>query len=86
MEISEIQYIPIKPKDGCYGFVSFILNQELYIGSVAIHSRLDGSIRLVWPTLNTRGIKHATVHPISKELGQGIEKIIYDYIKPLLPI
>ena len=86
MQISEIQYIPLKPENGLYGFVSFVLNNELYIGSVAVHSRLDGSIRLVWPTLDIKGVRHATVHPLSKRLGLLIEEAVYDYIKPLLPI
>jgi len=86
MQISEIQYIPLKPENGFYGFVSFVLNDELYIGSVAVHSRLDGSIRLVWPTLNVKGAKHATIHPLSKRVGSIIEEAIYNHIKTLLPI
>jgi len=76
MTISEIQFIPIKPKEGCFGFASFLLDNSLYIGSVAIYSRPGGGVRLVWPQINNRGKKFAAVHPITRELSQSIEEAV----------
>ena len=47
--ISEINIIPIKPKNGHIAFVSFILFEKLYINSVAVYTHFGGGIRLVYP-------------------------------------
>lgn len=48
--ISEIQIIPVKPKNGLIGFASCVVNNQLYLGSIAIYTRPDGSgYRLVYP-------------------------------------
>ena len=50
VKLSEIQVIPVKPRDGLIGFVSFVLDEKYYVSSVAIYTRLDGSgYRLTYP-------------------------------------
>ena len=49
--ITEIQIIPLKPKDGLVAFASCVINDQLYLGNIAIYSSLgscDG-FRLVYP-------------------------------------
>lgn len=72
IEISEINIVPIKPKDGLLGFCSFVIDQSFFIGSVAIYSRLDGSIRLVYPKKN--GVQ--CCYPIKKEIGTALSHAI----------
>lgn len=43
MTITEIQIIPIKPKDGLIAFASIIFNNSLYLGSIGVYKRLDGN-------------------------------------------
>ncbi len=50
MSISEIQVIPIKPQDGLVAFVSFDLDNCLYLGSIDIITRPQGGYRLTYPT------------------------------------
>ncbi len=69
MNISEVNIVPIKPNNGHIGFASFILNNALYVGNVAIFTRMDGQgLRLVYPKKG--GLD--CVHPISKEFGQEL--------------
>lgn len=67
------------------GFASFVLNGQLYCGSVAVHSRPDGGIRLVWPKISNRGVQYPTVHPITKGLSDSIEESVGSSIVKLLP-
>ena len=74
--ISEIQVIPVKPRNGLLAFCSFILNNSFYVGDIAIYSRLDGSgYRLVFPEkILSNGLKINCCHPINKETTYFIEK------------
>lgn len=72
--ISEIQIIPIKPQDGLVGFASFVLNENLYLGSIGIITRPEGGYRLVYPTKKV-GIRNINLyHPINKNFAELIEK------------
>lgn len=73
MVISEIQIIPIKPQNGLVAFVSFVLDKNLYLGSIGILTRPEGGYRLVYPTkkVGTRSLN--IFHPINKEFSQSIE-------------
>lgn len=76
--VSEIQIIPIKPKDGLVAFASCILNNQFYIGDIAIYTRPDGSdYRLVYPCkVLPNGKKINCFHPINQEAGASIKKAV----------
>ena len=85
LEISELQIIPIKPKNGLLAFCSFIINNQFYIGSVAIYARLNGAYRLVYPSKSLpNGYKTSCVHPISKETGRIVEQAVVKSFKDLM--
>ena len=73
-KISEVQIIPIKPNNGLVGFASVVINDNLYLGSIGIHKRLDGTgYRITYPTKKV-GDKNINIfHPITRELGLEIE-------------
>lgn len=74
MKISEIQIIPVKPQDGLVAFVSFVLNDSLYLSSIAIFTRPEGGYRLLYPTKKV-GLKNLNIfHPINRESANLIEK------------
>jgi stage V sporulation protein G len=77
VKISEIEFIPVKPKGGLIGFVSFVLDGKYYVSSVAIYTRLDGSgYRLVYPTKRV-GEKNINIfHPINWEVAKAIEEAV----------
>lgn len=76
LKISEIQIVPVKPANGLVAFASFVLNDSIYLGSIGILTRPQGSYRLVYPTkkLNDRNLN--IFYPINKEIGQQIEEAI----------
>lgn len=76
MEISEIQIVPIKPNNGLVGFVSFVLNDDLYLGSIGIFTRPEGGYRLTYPTKKVGNRDINIFHPINKEFAEAIEKAV----------
>jgi len=83
-KITEIEFVPLKANKGLFGFVSFVLNRELFCGSVAVYSRINGSgIRLVYPKINNKGQQFPTFYPISKELALKIEEKVAEKVKEI---
>lgn len=73
-KISEIQILPIKPQNGIVAFASLVLNDSLYLGSIAVMTRIQGGYRLIYPTKKI-GIKSFNIyHPICKEFAELIEE------------
>ena len=76
MSVTDIQIVPIKPRDGLLAFVSFVLEGAFYVGDIAIHSRLgrDG-IRLVYPMRTLpNGAKVTAFRPIREDVAREVEK------------
>jgi stage V sporulation protein G len=77
MKITEINIIPIKPDNGLIGFASLVLDCGLYLGSIGVYSRLDGTgYRITYPTKKVGGKDLNIYHPINRVLGQEIEEVI----------
>ena len=84
--ISEIQLIPIKPKDGLVAFASCVVNNSLYIGNIAIYTSPtnEEGYRLVYPLkILPNGKEINCVHPITKEAGEAIARAIINRFKSL---
>lgn len=83
-DITDIQIIPINPKDGLVAFASFTLNQSFYLSSIGIHAKLDGSgYRLTYPTKKIGNTSINLFHPITKELSKAIEEAILRHFQKL---
>ncbi|GAJ15465.1 unnamed protein product, partial [marine sediment metagenome] len=75
LKISEIQIIPIKPREGLVAFASCIINDVLYLGSVGLYTSPSkpGSFRLVYPSKTLpNGKEVSCFHPITREVGELI--------------
>ncbi len=84
-KISEIQFVPVKPRDGHVGFVSFVIDGKFWIGSVAVYTRLDGTgYRLVYPTRKVGEKNLNTFHPISSEVGRAMEEAVGNKVTEIL--
>lgn len=80
-KISELQIIPVKPKDGLIAFASFVLDQKYYVGSVAVFTRLTGEgFRLVYPAKKVGERNINLFYPINTETGNTIEKAISEKV------
>lgn len=77
MYIAEVNVIPVKPQDGLIAFASIVVYESIYLGSIAVYTRTDGSYRLLYPTkkLGERFVN--LFHPISREASKQIENAIF---------
>lgn len=84
MKVSEIQIIPIKPQDGLVAFVSFVLDNNLYLGSIGIITKPEGGYRLVYPTKKL-GIRNINIfHPINKAFAESIESEVISKLEDVM--
>ena len=82
--ISEIQVVPVKPQNGLVAFVSFILNDSLYLGSIGILTRPNGGYRLVYPTKKVAERNLNIFYPINKHFAQSIEKEVLEHFEEVM--
>jgi len=86
LALTDIQIVPVKPRDGLLAFVSFVVDGSFYVGDVALYSRLDGSgIRLVYPMRTlTNGAKVNVFHPIRNDVAEEIERQVNQAYEDLM--
>ncbi len=76
MKVSEVKICPVKPQDGLVAFASVVIDNDIYLGSIAVYTRLDGSYRILYPTKRV-GTKPLNVfHPINSTCAKQIEEVI----------
>jgi len=78
IKVTEIQIVPVKPVNGLVAFASFVFNDSLYLGSVGIMTKRDGSYRLVYPTKKLGGKNLNLFYPINRKVGKAVEKLIVE--------
>lgn len=87
IEISEIQIIPVKPREGLIGFASCVINNAIYIGNIAVYTSpsTQSGFRLVYPVkILPNGKEIHCVHPINREAGEFISKAIVGKFKDIV--
>ena len=83
-KVTEIQIIPVKPKDGLVAFASFIFDNSFYFSSIGIYTRPQGGYRLTYPTRKTQSSGIYLFHPINKETYQQIEMIVVEKYEEIM--
>lgn len=83
-KVTEIQIIPIKPKEGLVGFASFVFDNALYCSSVGIYTRPSGGYRLTYPTRKSAHSNLPIFHPIQREIAEAIEKEVIKKYEELI--
>lgn len=83
-KITEVQIIPIKPKDGLVAFASVVVENSLYLGSIGVYKRLNGSgYRITYPTKKIGNKNINIYHPINRKIGKAIESAILEKVKEI---
>lgn len=77
MFVSSINIFPVKPKDGLIAFASVVIDGSIYLSSIAIYTRPDGSYRLLYPTKKVGDRSMDIFHPINKTASKQIEDSIF---------
>lgn len=77
MLITEVQITPIKPYNGLVALASVVVDNALFLGSIGIHTRLDGrGYRITYPTKSVSSKSFNIFHPINKDVGRAIEQAV----------
>lgn len=85
MQITEIQIVPIKPNNGLVAIASVVVEGSLYLGSIGIHTKLNGGYRITYPTKSLSGKSFNIFHPINKETALLIEQVVIRQANKVLP-
>lgn len=81
--VNEIQIQFVKPQDGLIAFASIVLDNQLYLSSIGIFTKLDGGYRLTYPTKKVGETSLQIFHPITKELSELIEQAVIKRLEEL---
>jgi len=82
--INEVTIIPIKPKNGLVALATCVLDNKIFLGSIGIYTRLKGGYRLTYPNKKMGESSINLYHPISKDVGDAIEKAIIEEYERLI--
>lgn len=75
--VSSIQLVPVRPTDGLVAFATFVLDGKYSVAHVAIRTRLDGGLRITFPTKILRTGKELPCFlPTSSEISRAIEEAV----------
>lgn len=77
MKITEINITPVKPQGGLVAFASIVMDENIYLGSIAVYTKTDGSYRLVYPTKIVGNRSINLFHPINRLSSKQIEDSIF---------
>lgn len=79
MKIKKVEIVPVKPNNGLIGFAHLLFEEGLFLGSIGIFKRLDGSgFRLTYPTRKIGDVEIAIFHPITKERSKDFELAVFE--------
>ncbi len=81
MKITEVKIEFIKPSNGLVAFTSLVVNDSIYLSSIAIYKKLNGSgYRILYPK---KGVFEVW-HPITTEASRQIEEVIFNKLKEVI--
>lgn len=86
IKISEVQINLIKPNAGIVGFASLVVNDSIYLSSIAIHKKIEGSeYRITYPTKKLSIDNSINLfHPINRQASFEIEQAIFTKLKEVM--
>lgn len=80
IKISEIKVTPIKPNKTLIAFCSFLVDECLYVGDIALHYRPQEERDPYWLVYPSKvlfnGKRINTVHPVNQETGLFIIRAV----------
>jgi DNA-binding cell septation regulator SpoVG len=81
IKISEVQIEFIKPNNGMIGFASILINDSIFLSSIAIHKKLNTEgYRITYPSKGQFQI----FYPINKEVSKQIEEAIFEKLNDVM--
>jgi stage V sporulation protein G len=81
MKIKEVKIEIVKPNEGLIGFASVVIDNSIYLSSIAIYKKLNAEgYRLLYPKKGNFDI----YYPISKEASSLIEQAIFNKLSDVM--
>ena len=81
MQINEINIEFIKPNNGLIAFASLVIDNSIYLSSIAVHKKLnEEDYRITYPSKGNFSI----FHPINKTTSKQIEEVIFKKLKEVM--
>ena len=84
MEIKDVRIIPVSPNNGLVAFASISVDNGIYLGSIAVYKKLDGGLRLLYPSKKIKGKETTIFHPLNLQTSKVIERLIFDEYKKVI--
>ena len=83
MVITKIKIKKITPDKGLVGFASCVVNNELFLGDIAIYTRLGETerMRVVFPRKKVKYEQVSVFHPMTAEAYYALEQAITEKYK-----
>lgn len=83
--VSEVNIVPMKPKNGLIALASCVIDGKFFIGSLGVYTNLRrGGYRITYPTKKVGERSVDLCHPINRETYDAIEKAISEHLEVLL--
>jgi stage V sporulation protein G len=84
IKITDVQITPITPKKGLVAFASVVINEGIYLGSIGVYTKLDGSgYRITYPTKKV-GEKNLNIfRPTNETTSKLVEDAIFSKMQEL---
>jgi stage V sporulation protein G len=64
---TEIEIVPVRPRNGLVAYCSAVYNNSLYMGNIALIKRKDGSYKLGYPSKKVGEDYIPICNPINRE-------------------
>lgn len=77
MVVSEVNITPVKPNNGLIAIASVVLDDSIYLNSIAVYTKLDGSYRLLYPTKQVGNKSVGYHYPINRLTSRLIEDAVF---------
>ena len=85
-KITEVNIMPVRPKEGLIAIASFVLDEKVFVGSVAIYTKRGGGYRLSYPIKKVGTNRWDVFRPINAEVGNAIEEAIITAYEDLITL
>ncbi len=83
MNVTDVQIMPVAPRDGLIAFASCVLNGEYRVDSIAVFTKLSGGYRLVYPTKKVGDRQFCYHHPLTPEASRAVEEAVFHKVEAL---
>ncbi len=81
MKIEKVTITPIKPFKGLIAFAHLFIEGGLYLGSIGVYTKRDGSgYRLTYPTRKVGDVNISIFHPTTQKCSKEFEKMILEEV------